>query len=429
MTISTHLRFAASVCVLSTGLLLGSAGGGIAAADTDSDSSGSNTQSQSADGPGQDTASSASGSAANVGDNLPKILQTTAQNVTSALGSLAKPGQQQSGLPKGPVTKPEATDVEDEKKDSALTTGVSTENQSDTKEVKSDLKSGSDSNSVAPQTKTAASVPNIPPAAWNRLQAVSKVVEPVANLVVTVATVAQSVPGMLAALPASPTPIADVIASLQYMLTTVGDAVVPLATQLPSNLFSLLVVLGDTSAPTGVLGHSNTAGSFVTVVVPAPVPPSPPALLVPGLSVMPSLGSIAAPMTQREVEMTALSHDFSISGATALAPESTSPTNAMSFLEHTISAVLVPASLSALAALALPGIAGLLIACGAGMRVGYRQAKAAMAARTSGIARFAGSGPLGIVRSGSLIALRRTRVSRGVRPKPQRAARHLKQVA
>ncbi|HKP41355.1 hypothetical protein [Mycobacterium sp.] len=273
-----------------------------------------------------------------------------------------------------------------------------------------------------------ASVPKLP-AAFDRAEAVSKVIEPVANAVVTVATVAQSVPGLLAALPTSTTPITDVITSLQTMLTMVGDAVIPLATQLPSDLFSLLVVPGDAPAATGVVGRSYSSGSFATVVAPAPRPPLPPAAQpIADLPDVPMLGNGAAPVTVADIETAALSRDFSLSGAETLAPQSASPTGVMSFLEHTINAILVPASLSALAALALPGVAGLLIACAAGMRLGYRQAKAAMTARKSGIARFAGTGPLGVVRSGSLIALRRPGVSRGAHSKPSRP-RGFEQVA
>ena len=108
--------------------------------------------------------------------------------------------------------------------------------------------------------------------------------------------------------------------------------------------------------------------------------------------------------------------------------EGVGPTSALSFLEHTVRAVLAPASLSALAAIALPGIGGLLIICAAGMRVGYRQAKAVLAVRSSGIARFIRQGPLGVVRSGSLVALR-PRALRVVRPAASRAAHHLEQVA
>jgi hypothetical protein len=431
--ISTHLRFAAGVCLLSTGLLIGSAGGGIAAADTES--SGSSAQSESADSAGSPSqaASPASGSLASgpVASAGPTFQQTLRENiqrvVTNTLGSLSKPGHE-AGLPKPPVTKPETTDVEEDKKD--VTTGVTTSVALDSDDVASNSKMGSDSNAVEPKPNVTASVPRGLPAAFDRAEAVSKVIDPVANAVVTVAAVAQAVPGVLAALPTSTTPIADVIASLQTMLTMVGDAVIPLATQLPSDLFTLLVVPGDAPAATGVLGRSYAAGSFTTVVAPAPRPPLPPAALpTPDLSGGPLLGDGAAPVTVADIEIAALSRDFSVSGAETLAPESASPTGVMSFLEHTIKAILVPASLSALAALALPGVAGLLIACGAGMRIGYRQAKAAMTARKSGIARFAGTGPLGVVRSGSLIALRRPRASRGAHSKPSRPLRLADQVA
>ena len=76
---------------------------------------------------------------------------------------------------------------------------------------------------------------------------------------------------------------------------------------------------------------------------------------------------------------------------------------------------VLPLSLAALAALALPGVGGLVILTGAGVRVGYRQAKAGFVVRTAGIARFAGPGPLGVVRSGSLVVVRQ-RTLRVVRP-------------
>jgi hypothetical protein len=57
-------------------------------------------------------------------------------------------------------------------------------------------------------------------------------------------------------------------------------------------------------------------------------------------------------------------------------------------------------------AVALPGLAGLVIPTMMGMHIGYRQAKAARALRTSGIAQLAASAPIGVVRSGSLVTLR-----------------------
>jgi len=86
---------------------------------------------------------------------------------------------------------------------------------------------------------------------------------------------------------------------------------------------------------------------------------------------------------------------------------------------------------SALAAFALPGVGGLLIICAAGMRFGYRQAKAALEVRTTGISRFARQGPLGVVRSGSLVAVhpRHPRTLRVIRPERPRAAPLLEEAA
>ena len=46
------------------------------------------------------------------------------------------------------------------------------------------------------------------------------------------------------------------------------------------------------------------------------------------------------------------------------------------------------AGISQIAALALPGLAGILVLTGAGGLLGYRQAKAGHGVRSSGIARF-----------------------------------------
>jgi hypothetical protein len=106
----------------------------------------------------------------------------------------------------------------------------------------------------------------------------------------------------------------------------------------------------------------------------------------------------------------------SLPGMAPLAPNGASPTG-LSFFQHAFSELPLPvaASLAALAAAALPGVGGLMVLTAAGVRVGYRHAKAGFAVRTAGIARFAPPGPLGAVRSGSLIAVR-PRALRVVRP-------------
>ncbi len=85
------------------------------------------------------------------------------------------------------------------------------------------------------------------------------------------------------------------------------------------------------------------------------------------------------------------------------------------FLRDALRDLPVAVSVAALAAVALPGVGGLVILTLAGVRIGYRQAKAGFALRTAGIARFAGPGPLGVIRSGSLVVVR-PRGLRVVRP-------------
>ncbi len=85
-----------------------------------------------------------------------------------------------------------------------------------------------------------------------------------------------------------------------------------------------------------------------------------------------------------------------------VAPVAESPP---SLLERTVTHILVPVSLWALVTAALPGLGGLLVVTMAGVRIGFRQAKVGFALRAAGIAHFAASGPIGVVRAGSLVAL------------------------
>jgi hypothetical protein len=86
-------------------------------------------------------------------------------------------------------------------------------------------------------------------------------------------------------------------------------------------------------------------------------------------------------------------------------PNAAMPEGLQTFL-YTCGQIVVAVSLSAMLLAALPGLAGLVIPAAAGVHIGYRQAKAGRAVRNSGIAHLAAPGPIGVVRSGSLIALR-----------------------
>ena len=108
------------------------------------------------------------------------------------------------------------------------------------------------------------------------------------------------------------------------------------------------------------------------------------------------------------LDVIALGRMSAVSGMTPVAADAAFPIGAGPSFRHVFGELLLPVSLWALAALALPGAGGLTIFTAAGVRIGYRQAKAGFAVRAAGIASLArpGAVPLGVVRSGSLVVIR-----------------------
>jgi hypothetical protein len=250
----------------------------------------------------------------------------------------------------------------------------------------------------------------------------STVSEPTTNAVATIAAVVEAIPDVAAELPTSETPVADVITSVQDMLTSAVNAVLPLV-NVPSDLYTLLAGTQLTTATIGV-GAGYRIGPAPLVPLVMPTWPQVP----PGTDIVDARSEVAVLATAGGVAATGVSEQLSVSGAAPLAVDGTTPTGLLPALDHALRALLVPASKLALAAVALPGVGGLLIVCAAGIRIGYRQAKATLMVRASGIARFAGSGPVGVVRSGALIALR-PRPARVTGPVASRATRFVDQAA
>ena len=269
----------------------------------------------------------------------------------------------------------------------------------------------------------------------DRRSAVRKAVAPVIDAVATAANKAAALRAVIASPPSSRTPVTDVIAAVQDMLSSVAGIGASLA-RVPSDLASMLGFPG--MAPRTISGMAPGSngrdfyGAGLSTAVHVPRRSSSavqwPQLLVTsahwGAS---STGNIAGHPTLGGVAAAGVSDELSVSVVSPLVPEAVVPSGVLSSLERTISAVLVPVSLAALALACLPGSAGLLIISAAGMAVGYRQAKAAATLRAVGIARFARLGPLGVVRSGSLVAMH-PRASR-VRGQCSGATRHLESVA
>ena len=406
--ITTQLRLAAGVCALSAGLFIGSAGGAIAWADTESTGS-TAAQSQAGEGPTAEV-ESANAPAKKFADPLRMTLRATVQGVTGTLRSIRELGQQHSTDLGPAATKPVATPAESNNEGSVPTPSDPSPTAANPNNV------APDPTVVAASESVVASEPTALPPVPNPLPPVPTFVGPVTNAVATVANVVRSVPGAMMALPTSPTPVTDAITTIQEMLTSVTNAIVTL-TQLPSDLYALYAPYSVQSVP--AVTATRTVGGGVNPYADALVPATlasqplevPPIFLAGGMALPADIAPLA---TLGEIPTTGLSNELPASGIAPPAQDVIVQSGLGSFLEHTISALFVPASLSALAAVALPGIGGLLLICALGMRIGYRQAKALFEVRRAGIACFAGPGPLGVVRSGSLIALH-PRAS-GVRP-------------
>ena len=209
-------------------------------------------------------------------------------------------------------------------------------------------------------------------------------------------------------------PVSDVIAPVQDMLTSVAGAVVPL-TQLQSDLSSFLLTIAGAEPAVDGLGGIHGAGLSPTAdaSVASQLRPVLPLPGVPGVPVAdnPQAAKLAGISASIFGAMSEAGRASSLPGMAPPAPNGAIPMGVRSFLRHALHDLPVAVSVAALAAVALPGVGGLVILTLAGVRIGYRQAKAGFVLRTAGIARFAGPGPLGVVRSGSLVVVR----SRGVR--------------
>ncbi|MGB2919198.1 MAG: hypothetical protein WA944_02600 [Mycobacterium sp.] len=227
------------------------------------------------------------------------------------------------------------------------------------------------------------------------------------TVVVSLGSAAAAVPPVVFSLPFSETPISDVIALLETVMASVSESATA-ASQLPSDLAAdLAALLGVESIGTnpGVIeGPSESRLEILAegiTAVPDTMAPTPLAL---PMTAELLFGDPTEPSRSGALTSTAFSA-VAASPDTVPSPLAARMGEHQSLIDRAFGALLVPLSLWALATGALPGLAGLVVMFGAGIRVGYRNAKASFAMRVSGIARFAGTGPLGVVRSGSLIAL------------------------
>jgi hypothetical protein len=411
-TVPTHLRTAAAVCVLSIGLLIASAGGAIAWAEPSAES-GDTGQSQSAPAPSHGNNTHARGPIGHLADTVRKTVQGTIHGVTGALTSAAT-APRQSSASTSPTTPPTMTVSA-----SPTAVGSTAADTSPTATATDAAATTPDGDTVpeaAPVTDPPANVaePAVPvsdtsaPVAGQPAGGNATWFGPVSNSLATVLDSVVAVPAVVASLPTSTTPVADVVDSIQTMLLSVADAGTSL-TQIPSNLSGLFGVTA-TAPPTigGAAGRRTLPVRVAYASTPLRGESTLTELLLPtaGAGTVPTSGA-AAPPAPPPSPATAeeMGQGVSIAGMPLLDPEGADAGGTLSTVERVIGAFVASASITALLAMALPGVGALLATCAAGIRIGYRQAKAG-ATLPPVIARFAGSGPLGVVRSGSQVALR-----------------------
>lgn len=235
----------------------------------------------------------------------------------------------------------------------------------------------------------------------------------VTTVVVSLGNAVAAIPPAIWALPTSQTPFSDVIALVEAILHSVTQSATAVM-RFPSDLVTSLGigVAGAGPSPVVTVGTTDHRQDF-TVPNGGPLPTIPAlAPLLPSFTPVQQLDEV--------VSRSLLAMGTPPALAALSAPGRVIPASIPgmaggyeSLFDRAFGAMLVPLSLWALATGALPGLVGLLVVFGAGARVGYRQAKAGLALKVSGIARFAGTGPLGVVRSGSFVALHHKAVGVG----------------
>lgn len=209
------------------------------------------------------------------------------------------------------------------------------------------------------------------------------------------------------------------VTTVGTLVQGVAQPVAKLVAIIPELAVSLTSALGDlqVSFVIGVDGVTSTGGT-------AGVPPSASESInaapqfVPAPFATPGTPALVPLRTQPAAQLEAAPYDLvaalGAAGSTVPnTPVATSPGGVNSFLKTYggLIDVAVAVSLAALVAAAFPGVLGIFLPTAAGARIGYRQAKAHMAIRGAEAGRFAATGPVGVVRSGTLVTLRRTKPS------------------
>ena len=309
----SHLRFAAGVCVLAAGLLMG-AGGAVAAADPGSSGSAAHG----------DDGTNAPGQQHSAGAKKPKDEPVGTDTNDGSLGSGGQSGQQHSAGAKKPKDEPVGTDTNDGSLGSG---GQSGQQHSAGAKKPKDEPVGADTQDEEKGSGVTGTVPNVVVA-----------------------------------------PVTDVVAAPVTNLVAPSDcSCVSVLAQLPSDLFSFL--LGIAGAPPVVGGVAGIHGPGLSTPAGASGASRLPLVLpFAGVSGVPVAGNATRVAT---LDVIALGRVSALSGMAPQTPNGAFPVGAESSFPHVFGEPLLIASVWALAAVALPGIGGLVILTVVGVRVQY----------------------------------------------------------
>ena len=381
--VRSRLRFAAGVCVLAGGLLMG--GGAVAVADPGLGGSAPNGDDGTNDsvqgGP------TAGGRVGNVTDTVRQTIQgvtgtpgSAAQpgqqpstGPTSTLGSGRQPGQQPSTGATSPKTPAGGTDTEDQEH-----AGLVPAHPNPVAAVPNVVAPVTDvlapnTNAVAPATDVLPPVTDVLAPITN---AVARTGAPVTEVLAPITDVVAPVTDVLAPVTNVVAPITDLVAPGQYMPTSVAGAVVPLTQPLSDLSSFLLGIAGVAPVEAGSGGiHGPGVAAAAVASGASPVPLVLPSDAVSGVPVAGTATRVAP------LDVILLGRVSALSGMAPQAPNGAFPMGAESFFPHVFDELLLITSLWALAAVALPGIGGLVILTVVGVRIGYRQAKARIRGR------------------------------------------------
>jgi hypothetical protein len=290
--------------------------------------------------------------------NVTNTVRQTIQGVTGTPGSAAQPGQQPSTGPTstlGSGRQPGQQPSTGPTSPKTQAGGTATENQEHAGPVPAHP------NPVAAVPNVVAPVTNAVVApATNAVAPVTDAVAPITGAVAPVTNAA------VAPVSKALTPVSDVIAPGQYMPTSVAGAVVTL-TQLPSDLSSLLLGIAGVAPVEDGSGGIHRPG-LAAAAGGSGASPVPLGLPFAGVSGVPVAGNAArvAPL-----DVILLGRVSALSGMAPQAPNGAFPMGAESLFPHVFDELLLIASLWALAAVALPGIGGLVILTAVGVRIQY----------------------------------------------------------